>query len=86
MRPMTAWYGPLPRAVNVHRRGAMVDPARGPLRGARMRQFIFERNRARFHAQFGDWFAGQAPPGEGSDYRHPAPRSWPRRSPRCPTR
>ena len=61
------------RAVSVHRRGAMVDAARGPRRGARMRSFLVTRNRARFRAGFGDWLAGQAQRANEHDASRPEP-------------
>jgi GT2 family glycosyltransferase len=61
------------RAVNVHRRGAMVDATRGPHRGARMRSFLLARNRRRFQEAFGTWISGQADRANAADARSPDP-------------
>jgi GT2 family glycosyltransferase len=61
------------RAVNVHRRGAMVDETRGPRRGARMRTFLFARNRRRFQTAFADWLACQPHRSDEADARSPQP-------------
>ena len=47
------------RAHNAHRTGAMVDAERGPRRGARIRAFLLERNRARFVTKHAAWLAQQ---------------------------
>jgi GT2 family glycosyltransferase len=48
------------RATSVHHTAAMVDPARGPRRSNRSRQFLLTRNRGRFRAIHQGWLAGQA--------------------------
>ena len=62
-----------PRARSLHRVGAMVDPARGPRRGTRIRSFLLARNRARFQVAFGPWLEGQAERSDAQDARHPTP-------------
>ncbi len=61
------------RAVHLHRTAAMVDEARGPRRSTRFREFLGERNRARFREVFADFLAEQAPRAAAHDARLATP-------------